>query len=84
EFLKKAKYLFNLQIHLHNLQPQLPHHYLLLFTIHYLISNPLHLPRYEHFPIHLSNYTHISQLYLISHCLITHYSSLIFHYPLFK
>ncbi|WP_260846144.1 CDP-glycerol glycerophosphotransferase family protein, partial [Staphylococcus epidermidis] len=82
QFLSKPKYFFQLKIHLHNLYKQLPHHYLILLPIHYLISNPLHLSPYQNFPIHLSNYNHLSQLFLITHSLITHYSSLIFHYPI--
>ncbi|WP_186299029.1 CDP-glycerol glycerophosphotransferase family protein, partial [Staphylococcus capitis] len=38
QFLTNGKYLFHLKIHLQNLYNHLPHHYLILLPIHYLIS----------------------------------------------
>lgn len=84
EFVKKGKYLFNLQIDLDNLQAQLGDDYVVLLRMHYLISNALDLRGYEDFAIDVSNYSDISELYLISDCLITDYSSVMFDYGVLK
>lgn len=52
--------------------------------MHYLISNALDLRGYEDFAIDVSNYSDISELYLISDCLITDYSSVMFDYGVLK
>ena len=52
--------------------------------MHYLIANALDLRGYEDFAIDVSNYSDISELYLISDCLITDYSSVMFDYGVLK
>lgn len=52
--------------------------------MHYLIANALDLNGYEDFAIDVSNYNDISKLYLISDCLITDYSSVMFDYGILK
>lgn len=84
EFVKKGKYLFDLKIDLDNLQEQLGDEYVILLRMHYLISNALDLRGYEEFAIDVSNYSDISELYLISDCLITDYSSVMFDYGVLK
>ncbi|WP_251517191.1 MULTISPECIES: bifunctional glycosyltransferase/CDP-glycerol:glycerophosphate glycerophosphotransferase [Staphylococcus] len=84
EFVKKGKYLFDLKIDLDNLQQQLGDDYVVLLRMHYLISNALDLRGYEDFAIDVSNYNDISELYLVTDCLITDYSSVMFDYGVLK
>ena len=84
EFVKKGKYLFDLKIDLDNLQQKLGDDYVVLLRMHYLISNALDLRGYEDFAIDVSNYSDISELYLISDCLITDYSSVMFDFGVLK
>ncbi|EHJ09166.1 bifunctional glycosyltransferase family 2 protein/CDP-glycerol:glycerophosphate glycerophosphotransferase [Staphylococcus simiae] len=84
EFLGKGKYLFELKIDLENLQQELGDDYVVLLRMHYLISNALDLAGYENFAIDVSNYSDISELYLISDCLITDYSSVMFDFGILK
>lgn len=84
EFVKKGKYLFDLKIDLDNLQQKLGDEYVILLRMHYLISNALDLRGYEDFAIDVSNYSDISELYLVSDCLITDYSSVFFDYGVLK
>lgn len=84
EFVKKGKYLFDLKIDLNNLQQKIGDDYVILLRMHYLIANALDLRGYEDFAIDVSNYSDISELYLISDCLITDYSSVMFDYGVLK
>lgn len=84
EFVKKGKYLFDLKIDLENLQRQLGDEYVVLLRMHYLISNALDLRGFEEFAIDVSNYSDISELYLVTDCLITDYSSVMFDYGVLK
>ncbi len=84
EFVKKGKYLFDLKINLENLQKELGEDYVILLRMHYLISNALDLNGYEDFAIDVSNYSDISELYLISDALITDYSSVMFDFGILK
>ncbi|WP_323702629.1 bifunctional glycosyltransferase family 2 protein/CDP-glycerol:glycerophosphate glycerophosphotransferase [Mammaliicoccus sp. Dog046] len=84
EFVKKGKYLFDLKINLENLQKELGDEYVILLRMHYLISNALKLQGFEDFAIDVSNYSDISELYLISDALITDYSSVMFDFGILK
>ena len=57
---------------------------MILLRMHYLISNALDLSGYENFAIDVSNYNDVSELFLISDCLITDYSSVMFDYGILK
>ncbi|WP_390903374.1 CDP-glycerol glycerophosphotransferase family protein, partial [Siminovitchia fortis] len=70
-----------MHIHLHTLKKQFANHYLIFLTLHYLLSQNLHFSPIQPFLFHLSSYPHIPHFYLISHLLLTHYSSLFFHSP---
>ena len=52
--------------------------------MHYLISNALDLTGYENFAVDVSNYNDVSELFLVSDCLITDYSSVMFDYGILK
>ncbi|MGG6839901.1 UNVERIFIED_CONTAM: bifunctional glycosyltransferase family 2 protein/CDP-glycerol:glycerophosphate glycerophosphotransferase [Mammaliicoccus sciuri] len=84
EFVKKGHYLFDLKINLENLQKELGENYVILLRMHYLIANALDLNGYEDFAIDVSNYSDISELYLISDALITDYSSVMFDFGILK
>ncbi|EKO8622375.1 CDP-glycerol glycerophosphotransferase family protein [Staphylococcus pseudintermedius] len=84
EFIKKGQYTFELKIDLPRLQQELGDEYVILLRMHYLIANALDLNGYEDFAIDVSNYNDISKLYLISDCLITDYSSVMFDYGILK
>ena len=84
EFVSKGKYLFELKIDLDNLYKKLGDDYVILLRMHYLISNALDLSGYENFAIDVSNYNDVSELFLISDCLITDYSSVMFDYGILK
>ncbi|MEX5937121.1 bifunctional glycosyltransferase/CDP-glycerol:glycerophosphate glycerophosphotransferase [Mammaliicoccus sciuri] len=84
EFVKKGQYLFDLKINLENLQKELGENYVILLRMHYLIANALDLNGYEDFAIDVSNYSDISELYLISDALITDYSSVMFDFGILK
>src|SRR5699024_1672946 len=80
EFVKKGKYLFDLKIDLNNLQQKIGDDYVILLRMHYLIANALDLRGYEDFAIDVSNYSDISELYLICDWLMICYSSVLFSY----
>lgn len=84
EFVKKGQYLFDLKINLENLQKELGENHVILLRMHYLIANALDLNGYEDFAIDVSNYSDISELYLISDALITDYSSVMFDFGILK
>lgn len=84
EFIKKGKYLFDLKINLENLQKKLGNDYVILLRMHYLMSNALDLNGYEDFAIDVSEYSDVSELYLISDALITDYSSVMFDFGILK
>ncbi|AVP36241.1 bifunctional glycosyltransferase/CDP-glycerol:glycerophosphate glycerophosphotransferase [Staphylococcus felis] len=84
EFIKKGKYTFDLKIDLPRLKKELGDEYVILLRMHYLIANALDLNGYEDFAYDVSNYSDISELYLISDCLITDYSSVMFDYGILK
>ena len=58
--------------------------YVILLRMHYLIANQIDIKGYEDFAIDVSNYNNVSDLYLVSDCLITDYSSVMFDYGILK
>lgn len=84
EFVKKGQYLFDLKINLANLQEKLGDEYVILLRMHYLIANSLDLNGYDDFAIDVSNYSDVSELYLITDALITDYSSVMFDFGILK
>jgi CDP-glycerol glycerophosphotransferase len=71
-------YTFDLQIDFAKWQEKLGDQYLVIFKPHYLISNQLEVP--SDFVRTLPATADITDLYLISDCLITDYSSVFFDY----
>ncbi|MGD3155210.1 CDP-glycerol glycerophosphotransferase family protein [Staphylococcus warneri] len=84
EFVSKGKYLFELKIDLDNLYQELGDDYVILLRMHYLISNAIDLTGFENFAVDVSNYNDVSELFLVSDCLITDYSSVMFDYGILK
>lgn len=84
EYIKKGQYNFELKIDLEEMYKKLGDEYVILLRMHYLISNVLDIKGYENFAIDVSKYNNISELYLISDCLITDYSSVMFDYGILK
>lgn len=84
EYIQQGEYTFNLKIDLAQMQQQLGDDTVILLRMHYLIANQLDLSGYEGFAYDVSNYSNVSELYLISDCLITDYSSVMFDYGILK
>ncbi|CAD2075541.1 glycerophosphate transferase [Phocicoccus schoeneichii] len=84
EYIKKGQYNFELKINLEKMYEELGDEYVILLRMHYLISNVLDIKGFEDFAIDVSSYNNISELYLISDCLITDYSSVMFDYGILK
>ncbi|MDZ5472340.1 CDP-glycerol glycerophosphotransferase family protein [Bacillus sp. 31A1R] len=80
QFYAKGKYRFDIQLDLDLLKEKLGEDYVILFRLHYLVSENLDLTPYEGFAYDFSNYEDIRELYLLSDILITDYSSVFFDY----
>lgn len=84
EYEAAGQYTFKLPFDLQRFYEQFGDSHVVLFRMHYFISNQLSLKGYEDFAIDVSEYNDISKLYLISDCLITDYSSVMFDYGILK
>ncbi|WP_433977965.1 CDP-glycerol:glycerophosphate glycerophosphotransferase [Staphylococcus pseudintermedius] len=84
EYKEAGHYTFDLPFDLQQFYEQFGDTHVILLRMHYFISNQLSLKDYEDFAIDVSNYNDISRLYLISDCLITDYSSVMFDYGILK
>ncbi|QHW36262.1 bifunctional glycosyltransferase family 2 protein/CDP-glycerol:glycerophosphate glycerophosphotransferase [Staphylococcus ursi] len=84
EYKEAGHYTFDLPFDLQQFYEQFGDTHVILLRMHYFISNQLSLKGYEDFAIDVSNYNDISKLYLISDCLITDYSSVMFDYGILK
>lgn len=73
-------YTYQLEINLDYLYEHLSKDYVIIFRNHYLISNTCDLEKYNGFIYDVSKIDDINDLYIISDCLITDYSSVIFDY----
>ncbi len=84
EYIQKGKYQFELKINLPKMYEEIGDDYVILLRMHYLIANQIDIKGYEDFAIDVSNYNNVSNLYLISDCLVTDYSSVMFDYGILK
>jgi len=84
QFYSKGHYKFNLNLDLDLLNEKLSNDFILLFRMHYLISENLTLSGYDGFIFDLSDHEDIRELYLIADILITDYSSAFFDYSILE
>ncbi len=84
EYYSKGKYKFNMHLDLDLLKSELGDKYIVLFRLHYLVSENLDLSSYHGFAYDCSNYEDIRDLYLLADLLITDYSSVFFDYANLK
>lgn len=84
QFFMKGKYSFKLPFSLKKMRESLGDDTVLLLRMHYLISNSMDISGFEDFAYDVSNYSNISDLYLISDLLVTDYSSVFFDYAYLK
>lgn len=75
-------YEHNLALDIDALSRELSNDYILLFRLHYYVSENLDLSKYEGFVYNVSDYDDIARLYLISDILITDYSSVFFDFAI--
>lgn len=84
EYKKIDHYTFNLKLDLDLMKEKFSDDAVLLMRMHYLIAEQMDLTGYEDFAIDVSAYEDIRELYLVSDCLITDYSSVLFDYANLK
>src|SRR5699024_6182174 len=84
EFYSVGKYKFSLILDLVNMDVALDEEYIIILIMHYLIAYNLDISDYPSFVFDFSNYSDISELYLVSDILITDYSSVFFDYANLK
>ncbi|MFL6561450.1 MAG: CDP-glycerol glycerophosphotransferase family protein, partial [Bacillus sp. (in: firmicutes)] len=80
QFYEKGKYRFDINLDLDLMREKLGDNYVILFRLHYLISENLDLTPYEGFAYDFSNHEDIRELYLLADILLTDYSSVFFDY----
>lgn len=80
EYYSKGKYKFNLALDLDKMHKELSEDFIILFRMHYLVSDQLNLDAYQGFAYDCSHHNDISELYLIADVLMTDYSSVFFDY----
>src|SRR5699024_9468400 len=74
----------SLKLDLENMERALDEEYIIILRMHYLIASNLDISDYPSFVFDFSNYSDISELYLVSDILITDYSSVFFDYANLK
>ena len=84
EYYTKGQYKFTLKLDLKLMKEALGDEYVILLRTHYFIADSIDVTGMEDFAYNLSKYDDISELYLISDCLITDYSSVFFDYANLK
>ncbi|USK72293.1 CDP-glycerol glycerophosphotransferase family protein [Peribacillus asahii] len=84
QFYAKGKYRFDINLDLDLMKEKLGEDYVILFRLHYLVSENLDLTPYEGFAYDFSNYEDIRELYVMADILITDYSSVFFDYSNLK
>ena len=84
EYYVKGQYKFSLKLDLEYMREKLGEEYVILLRTHYFIADSLDIAGYDGFAFDFSRYDDISELYLISDCLITDYSSVFFDYANLK
>lgn len=77
---KKISNPSSLGINLDFLRELIGDEYIILFKLHHLVANNLNFERYKGFAWSMSHHADIQELCLISDCLITDYSSIMFDY----
>ncbi|WP_233713452.1 CDP-glycerol glycerophosphotransferase family protein [Lederbergia citri] len=76
----KGKFRFDLNLDLDLLRKELGEDYVILFRLHYLVSEYLDLKPYQGFAYDFTNHEDIRELYLMADILVTDYSSVLFDY----
>jgi CDP-glycerol glycerophosphotransferase len=84
EYKKIGHYTFDLKLDLNRIREKFGKNTVLLLRLHYLIAEQIDLSDFEDFAINVSDYTDLRELYLVSDCLITDYSSVFFDYANLK
>jgi CDP-glycerol glycerophosphotransferase len=84
EYKKIDHYTFDLKLDLERMRDTFGKNAVLLMRMHYLIAEQMDLSDYKDFAIDVSDYEDIRELYLVSDCLITDYSSVFFDYANLK
>ena len=80
QFYEKGKYRFDINLDLDLMKEKLGKNYVILFRLHYLVSENLDLTPYDGFAYDVSNHEDIRELYLMADILLTDYSSVFFDY----
>lgn len=75
---------FDFVLNLDLLRKNLSDEFVILVRLHYFVANKIDINEFFPFAIDVSNYSEINDLYLISDCLITDYSSVMFDYGYLK
>ncbi|MFG6114131.1 CDP-glycerol glycerophosphotransferase family protein [Halobacillus sp. MO56] len=77
----KNKFTFKLDLDLEQMQKELGEDFIILLRMHVIVSNKLVIPEeMQDFVIDVSKYPEVQELYTITDCLITDYSSVMFDY----
>ncbi|KRO26183.1 glycosyl glycerophosphate transferase [Pediococcus argentinicus] len=84
QFYKIGKYKFSLPFKLDDFEKQFGMNTVLILRMHYLIANEIDVSKYKNVVFDFSNYSNVSDLYLVSDMLITDYSSVFFDYAYLK
>lgn len=84
EYYKVGKYKFNMTLDLHRMKEKFGDEYIILLRMHYVVASKMDLTDLEGFAYDVSDYSDISELYLMSDMLITDYSSVFFDYANLK
>ncbi|WP_172656808.1 CDP-glycerol glycerophosphotransferase family protein [Domibacillus robiginosus] len=80
QFYGKGKYRFDIQLDLDLMQKMLGEEFVILFRLHYLVSENLDLTAYKGFAYDVSRHEDIRELYVMADLLVTDYSSVFFDY----
>jgi CDP-glycerol glycerophosphotransferase len=77
-------YTYNLNVDFDQMKADMDDEYIIIFRVHYFISNSFDFERFGDFIIDASEYDDINHLYIVSDLLITDYSSVFFDYANLK
>lgn len=84
QYIRKGHYSFNTGLDFNKLKASLSDEYIFIIKTHYLVADHLDLDTGEGF-IYMFNHTQdITELYMVSDCLITDYSSVMFDFSVTK
>ncbi|CAM3203309.1 bifunctional glycosyltransferase/CDP-glycerol:glycerophosphate glycerophosphotransferase [Sporolactobacillus spathodeae] len=84
EYKKIGHYTFELKLDLKRMQEKFGTETVLLVRLHYLIADQIDLSAFNDYVLNVSDYPDIRELYLVSDCLITDYSSVFFDFANLK